>query len=156
MKHGSKWPALCTCLEGNCALDLVVKFRGALPGDVFGFVAEHVAACLARDLGLESCETFAVTVSSDLATAALVSGYSNFARLIERSLGENIGSLLVTPGYKATLPSPKEFAKHRLLFNQVPPFDFLIQNLDRQRDNQNYLRKGALEMKEFLESHIVR
>jgi hypothetical protein len=52
MKKGSKWPALCTCVDGKEYLEVVVKFRGALPRDCFGFVSEHAASLLAKDLGL--------------------------------------------------------------------------------------------------------
>jgi hypothetical protein len=143
MREGSRRPALCTCVGGNAYFELVVKFRGALPRDVFGFVTEHLAAQLAKDLGLKSCETFAVEVTPTLSAAVAAADRIEFSRLIERSIGMNIGTRLITPGFNATLPSERELAKHRLMWSQIPAFDFLIQNLDRRPENPNFLRKGG-------------
>lgn len=142
MKKGSKWPALCTCVDETRYLDVVVKFRGALPRDRFGFVIEHVASVLAKDLGLESSDIVAVEVLDQLANAANAAGYPDFGRLIERSIGFNVGSVHVGPGFHTGLPSEKEAARLRSTFTPIPAFDFLIQNLDRQPGNPNFLRKG--------------
>jgi hypothetical protein len=142
MKKGSKWPALCTCVEENQYMDVIVKFRGALPRDRFAFVTEHVASLFAKDLGLESSDIVAVEVLDDLADVTNAAGYTDFARLIERSVGFNVGSIHLGPGFHTALPSEKEAANLRSTFTSIPAFDFLIQNLDRQPGNPNFLRKG--------------
>lgn len=133
---------LCTCIEGLNYLDVVLKLRGKLIHDKFSLVAESVGSKLAKDLGLESAEIVAAEVGEALADAARGIGDEDYARLIERSIGMNIGSILLTPGFVTTIPSETEFARLREKVAAIVAFDFTIQNLDRQNDNPNLLRKS--------------
>jgi len=142
MKKGSKWPMLCTCLEGGKQLEIVLKLRDKLLRDRFSLVIEYAASRFAKDLGLESSEVVAVDVSETLAEDARAMGDADYARLIERSAGTNIGSVLLAPGFIASLPSETECARLRPKLTQITAFDFVIQNLDRQADNPNLLRKA--------------
>jgi hypothetical protein len=49
MESGSKDPVLVRCKSGTGTLDVVAKFRGALPRDTFGLAIEYVAACFAKE-----------------------------------------------------------------------------------------------------------
>jgi hypothetical protein len=142
MKKGSKWPMLCTCVEGSKQLDVVLKLSGKLLRDRFSLVIEYVTSQFARDLGLEAAEIVAVDVNETLASAARAMNDEDYARLIERSAGFNIGSVFLTPGFITSLPSDAEITRLRSKLNQITAFDFVIQNLDRQSDNPNLLRKG--------------
>jgi hypothetical protein len=142
MKNGSKWPILAGCTLDAKSVDIVVKLRGAVFRDTFSLAIEYVASLLARDLGLECAEVVAVEVDTPFAASAEAAKLPNYARVIERSLGTNVGSIFLGSGFNAALPSDKEKARFRKTLTQITAFDFLIQNLDRQPENPNFLRKG--------------
>lgn len=142
LTESSKWPILCTCSDGSQPLDVIVKLRGKLLRDVFGLAIEHVAALLARDLGLQTAEIVIVDVTHDLADDVEAAGDRDRARLIRPSVGMNIGSVFLGPGWHSLPFNDQAMAKRRVELAQIVAFDFLIQNFDRQASNPNYLRKG--------------
>jgi len=142
MQKGSKWPILCTCQEENKNVDVIAKFSGKLLRDRFSFVIEYVASVLAHDLGIESSDIVAVKTSESFVQSVLDAGDERCADLIQRSLDLNVGSIFLGPGFNVVNPSEKTLAKQRSYFTDIVAFDFLIQNLDREPDNPNVLRKG--------------
>lgn len=142
MKTGTKFPILFTCTDGSSREDVIVKFRESVWRGIFSLVGEHVAAHLAKDLGLRAAEIVMVDVDETMADVPAAEKYPQHAKQIRRSPGLNVGSVFVGPGFYATIPNEREMVKSQKLFTQVVGFDFVIQNFDRVRENPNYLRKG--------------
>jgi len=142
LQKGSKWPILCTCQEGNKSIDVIAKFSGKLLRDRFSLVIEYIASVLAHDLGIESSTIVAVKTPESFVQSVLEAGDKPCADLIQRSLDLNVGSIFLGPGFNVVKPSEKMLARQRSYFADIVAFDFLIQNLDRQPDNPNVLRKG--------------
>ncbi len=142
MKSGSKDPILVRCNSPMGSVDVVAKLRGALPRDTFGLAIEYVAASFGKDLGLNCSEIVAVEFDEALIYAAEATGDTKIARLIERSLGMNVGSVFLGPGFGVTTCAALEKGYFREQLSGIFAFDFLIQNFDRVPSNPNLLRKG--------------
>lgn len=142
MESGSKDPVLVRCKSGTGTIDVVAKLRGALPRDTFGLAIEYVAASLAKDLGLDCGEIVAVEFSEALVHAAEAAGQIKLSKLIERSLGLNVGSIFLGSGFSVAIPGILETHGFREKLSGIFAFDFLIQNFDRTSSNPNLMRKG--------------
>jgi hypothetical protein len=142
MESGSKDPILVRCSSPTGAVDVVAKLRGALPRDTFGLAIEYAVASLGKDLGLDCGEIMAVEFDEAMVHAAEIAGETKLARLIERSLGLNVGSAFLGPGFSATTCAALEKRHFREQLSGIFAFDFLIQNFDRVASNPNLLRKG--------------
>jgi hypothetical protein len=105
-------------------------------------VIEYVVSLLGKDLGLNCGEIVAVEFDEAMVRAAEMMGETKLARLIERSLGLNVGSLFLSPGFTVTTCAALEKRYFREQLSSIFAFDFLIQNFDREGSNPNLLGKG--------------
>ena len=142
MQSGSKDPILVRCNSPTGAIDVVAKLRGSLPRDTFALAIEYVVSQLGKDLGLNCSEIVAVEFDEAMVSAAEMAGDTKLARLIERSLGLNVGSVFLGPGFIVASCAALEKRYLRETLSGIFAFDFLIQNFDRQASNPNLLRKG--------------
>src|SRR5271165_584179 len=104
MESGSKDPVLVRCKSSTGTVDVVAKLRGALPRDTFALAIEYVAASFAKDLGLDCGDIVAVEFSEALVHAAEAAGQIKLSKLIERSLGLNVGSIFLGSGFSVVIP----------------------------------------------------
>ncbi len=142
MKSGTKFPMLFKCNGVKGKEDAVVKFRESVWHSRFSLVCEVVASRLGTDLGFQCAEIVCVEVDESFSRDTAVEKYPKHAFQIERSPGENMGSIYLGPGLGASIPSELEMAKERVKFCEIVAFDFLIQNFDRTTKNPNFLRKS--------------
>jgi hypothetical protein len=139
---GTKRPCLFLCSdETGAEIEVVIKFREGVTGNVLGLVSEAICAQLGSALDLSVPEAYFVQVRANM--GEFISDES-YAQVVNASVGVNFGSRLVPPGF-ATVPTNDDAFRrnHPIWPVEVFAHDFLTQNFDRQQGNHNLLFNGT-------------
>jgi hypothetical protein len=126
--------------DGSGRLPVVVKSRAGYADRPEAMLKELFGLLLARELGLNTPEPVLVDIPAGLDWAA--ADFPEYAELIRRSVGWNVGTIHLGDGWKPwnTGIAPRSIPADTL--ETAYAFDAMVENADREAENPNLLWKG--------------